>query len=103
MVRTQIASRIRAARQDSNYTIAHIAKSLSLSVSTISRWERGVQLPDYEMLAKYANLVQKPLPYFFVDDVNTGELVIDLVGTNRAVVGQLRLMLDQSVITTTWR
>lgn len=54
----QIGLRLSNCRQDRNLTQEELAGRLGITPQAVSKWERGVSLPDISMLADLANLLQ---------------------------------------------
>jgi transcriptional regulator with XRE-family HTH domain len=60
-----LGSRMQQARLDAGYTQEELAQKLGVTPITLSRWETGARYPSFEMLERFAEAVDKPLPFFF--------------------------------------
>lgn len=61
----ELGNRIRKARHEAGYSSPEkFAVKLGVSVSTLSRWERGIGDPSVVKLARIAALTDKPLEFF---------------------------------------
>lgn len=61
-----IGKNIVIARNDCGYTQKDIADKLAVSPQNISKWERGVSIPDVITLVQIAELLNKDIKYFLV-------------------------------------
>ncbi len=59
------AYRFKNARKMKGYTLAHIAESIGVSKQMISKYEKGISLPDSPRLIELANLLGENIDYFF--------------------------------------
>lgn len=56
------------ARGGKGFTQQELASLLDVSPVTLSRWETGTRNPSFELLEQFAQLVEKPLAFFFEED-----------------------------------
>jgi transcriptional regulator with XRE-family HTH domain len=49
--------RLKAARTDRHWSQAELAKRLNVHVMTVSRWERGVEIPSLRTLDRLARVL----------------------------------------------
>ena len=61
-----IGKNLIAARSDLGYTQKDVADKLAVSPQNISKWERGVSIPDVITLLQIAELLNKDIKYFLV-------------------------------------
>lgn len=57
-------------RKINHYTQIDLAKKVNYSDKTVSRWENGEVLPDYETLDLIASIYNVPIEYFFYEHKN---------------------------------
>lgn len=57
MTTTALGSRIRQARKDKGFTQERLAEELHVTRQTVSNWENDRYLPDYETLARLADVL----------------------------------------------
>lgn len=65
----RVGERMQEARQRARggkgFTQQELASRLDVSPVTLSRWETGTRNPSFDVLEQFAQLVEKPLAYFF--------------------------------------
>lgn len=59
----QLGSRISACRQNKNMTQEEMASRLGITPQALSKWERGISLPDVSMLAALSYLLSVSVDY----------------------------------------
>lgn len=59
----QLGSRISACRQNKNMTQEEMASRLGITPQALSKWERGISLPDVSMLASLSYLLSVSVDY----------------------------------------
>lgn len=64
-----IAQNIAGLRKKAGWTQAELAEKLDYSDKAISKWERGLSLPDAEMLYRIASLFRVDVDYLFKEHV----------------------------------
>lgn len=68
----RVGNRMQQARQQARggkgYTQQELASLLDVSSVTLSRWETGSRNPSFEVLERFAQLVEKPLSFFFEEE-----------------------------------
>ena len=52
------AENLKKIRKDKGYTQEALAKKLNVVRQTVSKWEKGLSLPDADMLSKIANVLE---------------------------------------------
>ena len=52
------AENLKKIRKDKGYTQEELAKKLNVVRQTVSKWEKGLSLPDVDMLSKIANVLE---------------------------------------------
>lgn len=62
-----IGTRIQKARNDAGFTQEQFAPMLEVSLSTLTRYERGVTDISVETLIKVAQLTNQPVSFFFAE------------------------------------
>lgn len=60
----EFGRRVRSARRETGLKQEELARSLEVSVFSVSRWERGVNYPEMPMLIALARRLGKPVAYF---------------------------------------
>ncbi len=69
-----LGKRIRGLRRLKRHTQQSLAEELDISISMLSNIERGKKYPNYEMIKKFAEILQVPLEELFVlPDEDTNE------------------------------
>ncbi|MCW5867433.1 MAG: helix-turn-helix transcriptional regulator [Candidatus Eremiobacteraeota bacterium] len=61
----QFGERLREAREFAGLSQDQVAEKLEVDPETVSRWERQVRFPRRARLDKLANLLGKPVDWFF--------------------------------------
>ncbi len=62
-----LGRRIKDARAERKFTIAHIAARMGVDPRTVAGWQSGRSKPSYERLILLAQILDKP-PSFFIDE-----------------------------------
>ena len=65
MTQSNATSELQAARQRAGMTLEAIAERVGHDVSTVSRWMRGKQQPDWEQLELLAKAMKQPITLTF--------------------------------------
>lgn len=65
--------RIRQARKELGLSQSELARLADIGEQNIGRWERGHHRPELDSLARLADVLQKPVDYFYVDDLTDEE------------------------------
>ena len=55
--------RIKELRVEGHLTQAQVAKEMGVTASTVTRWELGIQEPDYSTLARLADFYKVTTDY----------------------------------------
>jgi transcriptional regulator with XRE-family HTH domain len=58
----------REARGGRGYTQQEMARLMDVTPITLSRWETGTRQPSFAALTRFAELVGKPMAYFFEEE-----------------------------------
>jgi transcriptional regulator with XRE-family HTH domain len=61
------------ARNGRGFTQQELASLLGVSSVTLSRWETGARNPSFELLERFAQMVEKPLSFFFEEEPQEDE------------------------------
>ena len=69
MDRIKIGRFIAEQRKRKGLTQAQLAEMLDVSNKTISRWERGINLPDYDQVLTLSNLFEVDVRDFMKGDL----------------------------------
>jgi len=76
-IQRRVGERMQQARQEARghqgYTQQELATLLKVTPVTLSRWETGVRNPSFELLERFAQIVGKPLSYFFEEEPQKDE------------------------------
>ena len=56
--RGMFAENLKKIRKDKGYTQEILAEKLNVVRQTVSKWEKGLSLPDVDMLSKIANVLE---------------------------------------------
>ncbi len=82
-----VGQHIKLARKLSKLKQAELAQYLGLSVTAVSQWENGSTCPELPRLLQVAQLVNKPLAWFFTEDDNDSPVDDEdyLIATYRAL------------------
>ena len=86
-----LSDNIRTLRKNRGFTQEDLANRLNVTRQTISKWEKGISVPDAEMLSKLAEELE----------TNVGELLgakIEIHSEENAVVEQLSRLNEQLAI-----
>ncbi len=76
----RLGERIRKARRDANLTQGELADKLGISQGVISNVETGVSTIDAPDLPVWAEVLNKPIMYFYVDeDLNPQERALSVL------------------------
>ena len=86
-----LSDNIRTLRKNRGFTQEDLANRLDVTRQTISKWEKGISVPDAEMVSKLAEELE----------TNVGELLgakIEIPSEENAVVEQLSRLNEQLAI-----
>ena len=61
---SSLGPRLKAAREDADYTIARLARELGVDPRTVAGWQSGRSMPTVERLLEIAELLGKSPSYF---------------------------------------
>ncbi len=66
----EFAERLKQLRKNQGYTQGSLAKALGVSTGSVAMWETAKRSPDYEMLNKISDLLNRRIDYIlgFSDD-----------------------------------
>lgn len=65
--RSKLGIHISKLRKLNGYTQRDIAKKLNISFQAVSKWERGLSLPDIDMISKICEVFNTSLTYFLFE------------------------------------
>ena len=79
------AENLKKIRKDKGYTQEILAEKLNVVRQTVSKWERGLSLPDVDMLSKIANVLKTDVNILLDGQITTtdqSEIVKQLAKIN---------------------
>lgn len=79
------AENLKKIRKDKGYTQEILAKKLNVVRQTVSKWEKGLSLPDVDMLSKIANVLETDVNILLDGQITTtdqSEIVKQLAKIN---------------------
>lgn len=79
------AENLKKIRKDKGYTQEALAKKLNVVRQTVSKWEKGLSLPDADMLSKIANVLETDVNILLDGQITTtdqSEIVKQLAKIN---------------------
>lgn len=83
--RGMFAENLKKIRKDKGYTQEILAEKLNVVRQTVSKWEKGLSLPDVDMLSKIANVLETDVNILLDGQVTTtdqSEIVKQLAKIN---------------------
>lgn len=93
--RKAIGAQVRAARDLKGWKQKELARRVSVEPQTVSNWERGITLPDMEILAVIARETEQEVAFFVRDPaIQKAEAasVGEIVGMVRQLLEDVRLL-----------
>ncbi len=79
------AENLKKIRKDKGYTQEELAKKLNVVRQTVSKWEKGLSLPDADILSKIANVLETDVNILLDDQITStdqSEIVKQLAKIN---------------------
>lgn len=79
------AENLKKIRKDKGYTQEILAEKLNVVRQTVSKWEKGLSLPDVDMLSKIANVLETDVNILLdgqITTTNQSEIVKQLAKIN---------------------
>ena len=79
------AENLKKIRKDKGYTQEILAEKLNVVRQTVSKWEKGLSLPDVDMLSKIANVLETDVNILLDGQITTtdqSEIVKQLAKIN---------------------
>lgn len=79
------AENLKKIRKDKGYTQEELAKKLNVVRQTVSKWEKGLSLPDVDMLSKIVNVLETDVNILLDGQITTtdqSEIVKQLAKIN---------------------
>lgn len=79
------AENLKKIRKDKGYTQEELAKKLNVVRQTVSKWEKGLSLPDVDILSKIANVLETDVNILLdgqITSTDQSEIVKQLVKIN---------------------
>ena len=79
------AENLKKIRKDKGYTQEELAKKLNVVRQTVSKWEKGLSLPDVDILSKIANVLETDVNILLDGQITTtdqSEIVKQLAKIN---------------------
>jgi transcriptional regulator with XRE-family HTH domain len=83
--RGMFAENLKKIRKDKGYTQEILAEKLNVVRQTVSKWEKGLSLPDVDMLSKIANVLETDVNILLDGQITTtdqSEIVKQLAKIN---------------------
>jgi transcriptional regulator with XRE-family HTH domain len=83
--RGMFAENLKKIRKDKGYTQEILAEKLNVVRQTVSKWEKGLSLPDVDMLSKIANVLETDVSILLDGQITTtdqSEIVKQLAKIN---------------------
>ena len=83
--RGTLAENLKKIRKDKGYTQEILAEKLNVVRQTVSKWEKGLSLPDVDMLSKIANVLETDVNILLDGQITTtdqSEIVKQLAKIN---------------------
>ena len=83
--RRMFAENLKKIRKDKGYTQEILAEKLNVVRQTVSKWEKGLSLPDVDMLSKIANVLETDVNILLDGQITTtdqSEIVKQLAKIN---------------------
>ena len=80
-----LAENLKKIRKDKGYTQEILAEKLNVVRQTVSKWEKGLSLPDVDMLSKIANVLETDVNILLDSQITTtdqSEIVKQLAKIN---------------------
>ena len=80
-----LAENLKKIRKDKGYTQEILAEKLNVVRQTVSKWEKGLSLPDVDMLSKIANVLETDVNILLDGQITTtdqNEIVKQLAKIN---------------------
>ena len=80
-----LAENLKKIRKDNGYTQEILAEKLNVVRQTVSKWEKGLSLPDVDMLSKIANVLETDVNILLDGQITTtdqSEIVKQLAKIN---------------------
>ena len=84
------AENLKKIRKDKGYTQEILAEKLNVVRQTVSKWEKGLSLPDVDMLSKIANVLETDVNILLDGQITTTD--------QREIVKQLAKINEQLTI-----
>lgn len=81
-----LAENLKKIRKDKGYTQEILAEKLNVVRQTVSKWEKGLSLPDVDMLSKIANVLETDVNILLDGQITTtdqSEIVKQLAKINK--------------------
>lgn len=86
----EVGSRVARLRRQHHLTQAGLALKLSCSTNLVSLWERGVRIPDHQIVENMAHLFNVPSYYILYGELDISESSLDLSGLSLYQIDLIR-------------
>lgn len=93
---SQLAYRIKKARQDANLSQKTLAKHLGVSDKAISAYEQGRSTPPVNKLKKIAKETSRPLSYFTEEEVSSPPAILHKLRTVEKQLEEIKKLLQEN-------
>ena len=90
------AENLKKIRKDKGYTQEILAEKLNVVRQTVSKWEKGLSLPDVDMLSKIANVLETDVNNLLDGQITTtdqSEIVKQLAKINEQIMKTIAIIL----------
>lgn len=98
MTNQELGKMIKDLRQKNNMTQKELGEKLHITDKAISKWERGISMPDIEMLNSIANLFNIPVSNLIDNKIKENEQKVNKNYLNLTIILVLIIIIILSII-----
>ncbi len=98
MTNQELGKMIKNLRQKNNMTQKELGEKLHITDKAISKWERGISMPDIEMLNSIANLFNIPVSNLIDNKIKDNEQKVSKNYINLTIILVLIIIIILSII-----
>ena len=98
MTNQELGKMIKDLRQKNNMTQKELGEKLHITDKAISKWERGISMPDIEMLNSIANLFNIPVSNLIDNKIKENEQKVSKNYINLTIILVLIIIIILSII-----
>ena len=91
----KLLKKIKIAMAESGTTQTDLAKKLGLTQAAVSAWFKGKGTPGIDTITRVADVLNKPVNYFFAEVKGNGNAVGNGASVNPAVEKDIKLLSTQ--------